>query len=311
MKKILSIDGGGIRGIIPALVLAAIEMRTGKPVAQCFDLIAGTSTGGIVALGLGVDAETFRPRYSAQELADLYAKRGKDIFDRSLAKKCASLGGWADEMYSAAGLESVLNEYFGDYLLGQALTPTMVTCYDIQRRSTVFLKSWHDDYYGVRMKHAARATSAAPTYFEPALIPIGESWHSLVDGGIFINSPSVSAYAEAKRLFPEENDFFVLSLGTGEQTRPIDHGKAKNWGKVEWASPLIECMFDGMADAADYQMRMLLGSQYVRMQAVLTKASDAMDDAGAKNIQLLRAEAEDLIRNREEDIKAICALLVR
>ena len=84
----------------------------------------------------------------------------------------------------------------------------------------------------MQMKHAARATSAAPTYFKPALVPVGGATRALIDGGVLINSPSVSAYAEAKRLFPEESDFFVLSLGTGELNRPIAFSEAKDWGKM-------------------------------------------------------------------------------
>jgi uncharacterized protein len=118
MKKILSIDGGGIRGLIPALVLAEIESRTGKAVAECFDLIAGTSTGGILAMGLARDDGNGKPRFSAGDLADIYQTRGKEIFSRSLWKGAASLGGLADETYSHKGLEKVLEAYFGDDPMG-------------------------------------------------------------------------------------------------------------------------------------------------------------------------------------------------
>ena len=97
MKRILSIDGGGIRGLIPALVLAEIESRTGRAVGQCFDLIAGTSTGGILAMGLTRDDGNGKPRFSAGDLADIYQARGKEIFSRSLWKGAASLGVRADE----------------------------------------------------------------------------------------------------------------------------------------------------------------------------------------------------------------------
>jgi patatin-like phospholipase/acyl hydrolase len=138
MKKILSIDGGGIRGLIPALVLAEIETRTGKAVADCFDLIAGTSTGGILALGIARDDGSGRPRYAAKDLAGIYQTRGKEIFSRSLWKGAVSLGGLADELYSHKGLDAVLDEYFGNEPLGAALTHTLIPSYDIQNRQPVF-----------------------------------------------------------------------------------------------------------------------------------------------------------------------------
>jgi hypothetical protein len=138
MKTVLSIDGGGIRGLIPALVLAEIETRTGKSVADCFDLIAGTSTGGILALGFARGDGSGRPGYTAKDLAGIYQTRGKEIFSRSLWKGATSLGGLADELYSHKGLDAVLEEYFGNEPLGAALTHTLISSYDIQNRQPVF-----------------------------------------------------------------------------------------------------------------------------------------------------------------------------
>ncbi|PWE01347.1 patatin-like phospholipase family protein [Marinilabilia rubra] len=309
MRKILSIDGGGIRGLIPALVLAEIEKKTEKPVSEIFDLVAGTSTGGILALGLTKDDGNNKPEYMAKTLSEVYEKRGKDIFSRSLWKGISSVGGITDELYSEKGLEKVLDDYFSDEPLGACLTNTLITTYDIQNREPLFLKSWKDEHRAVLMKHAARATSAAPTYFEPALVPIGSATRALVDGGIFINSPSVSAYVEAKKIFPDESEFLLLSLGTGELVRPIGYAEAKDWGKAGWMLPLLSCMFDGVSDAANYQMKVLLGSNYYRLQTTLSLGSDDMDDATEGNLENLRSEARKLIRTHRSEIDEICKVL--
>ncbi len=309
MKRILSIDGGGIRGLIPSLVLAAIETKTGKAVAECFDLIAGTSTGGILALGFSRDDGTGSPRYSASDLAVIYRKRGKDIFSRSLWKGVSSVGGFGDELYAHTGLEGVLEDYFGDEPLGSCLTRTLITSYDIENRQPLFFKSWKPSHRSVLMRHAARATSAAPTFFEPALVAVDGATKALVDGGVFINSPVVSAYAEARRLFPDDNDIVVVSIGTGELVRPIRHREAKDWGRLGWALPLLSCMFDGVADAADYQMRTLLGDNYIRLQTDLTTASDDMDNVTTGNIENLVHEAKLLIRTNKRKIDTIVRLL--
>ncbi|MEO4048029.1 patatin-like phospholipase family protein [Pseudomonas sp. CAU 1711] len=315
MKKILSIDGGGIRGIIPALVLAEIERKTGRPIAELFDLIIGTSTGGLLALGFGKRSQAGGAQYSARELSELYEKRGAEIFSRSLWRRMPGYN-ITDEKYSHEGLETVLEEYFGDDRLGQLSPNIVVTAYDLHQRDPLFLKSWNTAHRDIRVRDAARATSAAPTYFEPLPLQVCENDCALVDGGVFINNPAVSGYAEARRLFPEEEAFFVLSLGTGQMTRKIPYQDAKDWGQAAWVIPLLSCMFDGVSDAADYQMRQILPEgSYFRLQANLGKrgdplrANDDMDDASERNIRDLQALAVHLIHSHAEELKAICAAL--
>ena len=310
MKKILSIDGGGIRGVIPALVLAEIEQRTGKPIARLFDFIAGTSTGGLISLALTKNNGQGAPRYTALELVQLYMERGREIFARSFWRGVSSIAGLADERYSHDALVRILQEYLDDDPLSAALTPVLISSYDLEHRQPFFFKSWRPDTGTVLMRHAAHATSAAPTYFEPAYIPVGEQHLALVDGGVFVQNPAVSAYAEARRLFPNEADFLVLSLGTGELTRPITYAEAKDWGLVEWALPILSVVFDGVSDAVDYQLRQILGdNSFFRFQTRLDIASDDMDDASRRNLEALKREAALLIQTRRTDLDRVCALL--
>ena len=260
-RRVLSIDGGGIRGIIPAMVVAHIERKMGKPAHELFDLMVGTSTGGILALGLSRPGASRPAQFSARWVVKLYEEQGANIFEYSLWRKLRTVGGILDEAYSHEVLEGILGKYFAGATLGDCKTPTMVTSYDIQNRRTVFLKSWYADHQLVRCCDAARATSAAPTYFEPKPLDTGDVASVLIDGGIFMNSPSVSAYAEARKLFPDE-PIAVLSLGTGELTRPIAFGEARTWGSALWVMSLLDCMFDGVSKAADHQMQLFLGERY-------------------------------------------------
>src|ERR1700685_3528229 len=111
--KILSIDGGGIRGIIPAIILSHIEKLLQKPIAKLFDLIAGTSTGGILALGLTKPDAKGEPQYSAADLASLYVSEGARIFSRSFWYRLLALNNFSDKKHPATGIEAVLEEYFG------------------------------------------------------------------------------------------------------------------------------------------------------------------------------------------------------
>jgi patatin-like phospholipase/acyl hydrolase len=304
MKRILSIDGGGIRGIIPAVVLAHLEQVTRKPISELFDLVVGTSTGGILACALTRAGALRRPLYTAHDLVDLYRERGHDVFNGSVWQRISTLGGVLDEMYDHEGLEGVLHHYLGDSLLCDALTHTMVTAYDIERRQTIFFKSWRERFEHISCVQACRATSAAPTYFEPAIVDLDDAERALIDGGVFINSPAVSAYAEALKLFPGE-EFQMLSLGTGELTRKIPIEDSRTWGKAGWLMPLLSCMFDGMADAADHQMRLFLGDNYQRLQLTLEGANDDMDDASAENIAALENLATKLIKTKQDQLAQI------
>ena len=298
VRRVLSIDGGGIRGIIPAMVVASIEKKMGKPAQALFDLMVGTSTGGILALGLSRPGSGRQAQFSARRVVKLYEEQGAKIFEYSLWRKLRTVGGILEEAYSHEVLEGVLGKYFAGATLGDCEVPTMVTSYDIQNRRTVFLKSWHADHQSLLCRDAARATSAAPTYFEPKPLDTGDVASVLIDGGIFMNSPSVSAYAEARKLFPED-PIAVLSLGTGELTRPIAFEEARTWGSALWVMSLLDCMFDGVSKAADHQMKLFLGERYQRLQTTLDTASDDMDDASEENIRNLKHTARELIKANE------------
>ena len=308
MRKILSIDGGGIRGIIPSLLLHYLEGQSGKPIAELFDLCVGTSSGGITALGLAQQDEAGHPKYSAYDLAAFFENSGAKIFKKTVWRNIRSAGGVLDELYSAKPLEGALRKYYGRTRLGDTLGSTMVTTYDIEARRTLFLKSWHPDHEAVLCRDAARATSAAPTYFEPALISVQGQARALVDGGVFVNSPVVSAYAEALKLYPGE-PLLVVSLGTGELVRPIPYELAKDWGQAGWVMPLLDCMFDGATKAANHQMRMFLGDMYFRLQVSLDEANDDMDDASSANIHNLKRIADRLISENQKTLDRLLLLL--
>ena len=289
--RVLAIDGGGIRGLIPALVLAELERRCGRPIARLFDLVAGTSSGAILACAL-----TRPDAMPAAQAAALYEREGPEVFDRSLLKRISSLGGLIDERYDARGLVASLRRHLGDTRLAQATTGLLITAYDLEARQALLLRASDD----MSMVDAAHASSAAPTYFEP--VRVGA--RTLVDGGVFAVNPAVLAYAEAGG----EIDVLV-SLGTGQHTRPLPYDEVKDWGQLEWARPILDVVFDGSADAVDSQLSKLLDDRYIRLQTRLDEASDELDDASRANLAALRREAERLIARRSADLDRLCAAL--
>lgn len=233
---VLSIDGGGIKGIVPAMILAEIEKITGKSICELFDFIAGTSTGGILALGLTIPSreDHAKPRFAAKELVDLYRKKGEIIFQRRQHKKLnffdnaktsalkIILNKFAPDVepedlfssrYSRKGKEDVINHYLGNTSIKEALTEILITSYATNCRKPIFFTSnskkeqeyKNSQFYrviceGYTMKNAALATSAAPTYFKPYLIDAinhPDREYTLVDGGVFANNPTTIAIIEA------------------------------------------------------------------------------------------------------------------
>jgi uncharacterized protein len=299
--RVLSIDGGGIRGIIPALVLTEVERRSGRQVYELFDLIAGTSTGGILACALCAPEPL-----PAAELVGLYAERGPEIFDRTIWQRIHSVEGLADEKYDAAALDRALDHYLSDKRLSETRPDLIVPAYDTAEPAPYFFKSRKaresegDDF---PLSLVARATSAAPTYFEP----LGTDGLSLLDGGVFAVNPAMCAFAEVLRHSPDA-EIALLSLGTGERTRKRTHEEIEDWGLIEWARPILDVVFDGVSDAVDYQLRHAMPEgSYWRLQIELRGASDDLDDASEDNIRALHARAEDLIAERSADIDAALA----
>jgi uncharacterized protein len=318
---ILSIDGGGIRGIIPAMIVAEIEKRTNAPAADLFQLIAGTSTGGILGLGLSVPNANGRPRYSAAELAESYRLQGEKIFPRrSIVQEFVSE--IAGPKYLHAGIESVVRQRFGETHLKDALTDVMVTSYDIEARQPFHFKSWAariDPAHDYLMWQAARATSAAPTYFSPVRIQSVDSTrsHTLIDGGVYANNPAMCAISEASRLHPPGLvRFVIVSLGTGVLTRPYRFESALRWGQLEWVRPVLDIILQGTDAAVDYQINELLGefrdpTRYYRLQGVLAEADDDMDNVSPENLRLLEQLAQQIIHENDGRLNELCGFLTQ
>jgi len=322
MKKvrILSIDGGGIRGILPGTILTYIEeqikKKTKNPkatVGQYFDFVAGTSTGGILSLIYICPDDKGGYKFSAKQAVDLYLDQGDEIFDVSLAHKIKSLGGIRDEKYSATEIEEALETYFGNTQLSQALKPCLITSYDIRNRKAHFFTSADAtepmfDYY---FKSVARATSAAPTYFEPArVLSIFGTPHALIDGGVFANNPTLCAYAEArttdfgkvlnnkeKPSKPSASQMLIVSVGTGSIKKPYHYKDYKDAGMIKWLQPLIDIMMSGNSETVDYQLRKIYdtldapnNNDYYRIQPLLQNGDSAMDNADLDNLNALHED---------------------
>lgn len=309
LYKILAIDGGGIRGIIPATVLMEIERQTGRRVAELFDLVAGTSTGGVLAVGLAMPNQQGRPAYSAADLRELYLRESSAIFPQSFWRKALRP---VSEKYSPRGIEGVLKKYFGDCRLKDTLCNLLITSYEIRLRQPWFFRACRarrDASHDFPLWEVARATSAAPTYFPPARLRNG-LW-TLIDGGMYANNPALCAYAEARQLYPDA-EILLVSLGTGRHAQAIRYRP----GLLGWAKSILDVVFDGVSRTTEYQMEQLLPpvrgvQRYYRLQTDLADGEDDMDNVDPGNLGRLVERAEVLVQEKMAQLGEVCWLLQR
>ena len=231
-RRILSIDGGGIKGTMPASFLASLEEDLERPIGEYFDLIAGTSTGGILAIGLSMGIP-------ARQLLDLYVDRGPAIFGQSggpwanrLSRRWRSAKHLFTAKHDAADLRTELEQVLGRRRIGDARTRLLVPSWDPDHRGVYIFKTAHHHRLKTDYKRpaidAAMATAAAPTYFRRhrTTDEVG-----LTDGGTWSNNPIALAVVEAITLLGwSRSDLHVLSLGCGEEVYLI--GEAPGWGSL-------------------------------------------------------------------------------
>ena len=312
--NILSIDGGGVRGLIPGMVIVEIERRIGRPTSDLFDLIAGTSAGGHIALALTVPDENGNPRWRASELAEFYKDAYSRIFPASKNRMFEALKGIAEERYSAEGIEKVLEEIFGDAMLSEALTEVLITAFEVESGEPhFFLRSEAKNVHGRdhEMKFVARATSAAPTYFEPAARIGSTEKQAFIDGAVFANNPSMCGFAHAQSLGFDEDDMTIVSIGTGAVSRELSYEEVKGWGLAHWARPILDISAQAGNHAIDWQLNHILRrGHYFRIQPSMTGMRSSIDDARPETVKGLEQIASETIKVNERTIDEICTLLV-
>ena len=304
MRRILSLDGGGIRGLVSCLWLTGVEdalSRAGKPgLLKGFDLLAGSSTGAIIAAGLAIGL-------APATLAALYRDHRHTIFPGMAERLWSRSGrllaaGASAPKYDAKGLEKVLRKVFGKTTLGEVQAPLLITAYDTVSRTPVMFKSFKPEHRDLPLWEVCRASSAAPTYFPAHAMKVEGRDCALIDGGVVANNPTACAIAEALRKDAQvdnSRDLVVLSVGTGERTRSISLAAAREWGALEWAVPIIDVLFDGNTDSVDYIARQLVGDGYFRMQEHLHIGLDDLDDTSSTNLIALEFMAKEYLANAD------------
>jgi patatin-like phospholipase/acyl hydrolase len=290
--RVVSIDGGGIRGLVTTVLLQRIVATPGlENFLDSADLIAGTSTGGLLALGIAHNLELGKIR-------DLYITKGQKIFDDSWLDDLVDLGKLRGADYDIGPLRHELKKLFENTTLGQLKKRVLITAFDLDNENPDPAKrTWKPKLFhnfpGPNSDRASSAvdvglyTSSAPTYFP--------SVDGYIDGGVYASNPSMCALAQTQDSryspTPSLNEVLLLSLGTGISLQYIK-GKSHDWGYAQWVKPLINLMLDGTAGIADYQCRQMIGERYHRLAPVFPAGTTVpMDDVDKIPYMIEFAEA--------------------
>lgn len=313
MKKILSFWGGGIRGVFSTRLLLNVEKYLdealdGFSFMESFDLYAGNSTGSIIALALAKG-------YSVGEIFKFYEQEGPRIFDRSTWRILSSIFGIRDDKYDSENLEIALNKYFGMDTIHALKKKIFIPTFSATENRMKFFTERDEEIY--LLKDIARASSAAPTYFDPARIrPVGaENWEYYLDGGLGCNNPALCAFTEAQKIWKRgPEDIFLLSIGTGFMNPDYRPEDTMNFSLLDWAKKGIEITLDSVASRDGYILRNSVYADhpgnYIEFNTTLPPECAKMDDASPENMKRLIDLADqtflyikEAIPGRLEDLK--------
>jgi patatin-like phospholipase/acyl hydrolase len=271
-RRVLAIDGGGLKGIFPAALLAALEEEIDGSIASHFDLIAGTSTGGILALGLGLG-------YSARQMLDFYKELGPQVF----LKPRGLLGRLRRPKYDPESLRNALARRFEQKTIGDSRTRLVIPSLVFKTGEIYIYKTAHHERlqkdYRIRALDVAMATAAAPTFFPAYRDAAGLP---LIDGGVWANNPVACAAVEAVGLL-QWPTVHILSLGCTESPLDIHGARMSGDGLTYWAEMIKEFFFRGQSTGALGMAQHLVGHEnLVRVSPVFPTGRyelDRVDDS--------------------------------
>lgn len=315
----LSLSGGGVRGIITLTILEELEKRIEAKIGEVFELGTATSVGSLIwaALCLRDEKDPEQTKYSVRQLKPIFENKLQTIFSNTFLHEISSGYGLMAPKYKSDGISQVLDEIFGTTLAkdlkGEFCFPAFnvgnfqTSAFHFTSAAARLNPSWRT----LTVKDMLLSTTAAPSYFEPHQIALGENKFTLVDGGLTENNPSPRAYALTKQLFSCGENMTLLSLGTGVVNYAI-HGNM-SWGEAQWAPWMLPAFFGGQDSTASTLVEDLLPDSSFTIQLTLSEGHDSLDDASPANLAYLENVAHTWLEDEKnnEKFEALCARLIK
>ena len=302
--RILSIDGGGVRGVIPARILTEIEERAKKPISELFDLVVGTSTGGIIACGV-----TKKDPLKASQIIEFYREQCPKIFKvPTLWDKIKNVNNIWGPKYDRRLYDDVTTEFFGDSKVSECICKMAVPTFSLSKGIPYYFSNVtrQPDTF---LRDVASACGSAPTYFNPKVFKDIQGNNQVhIDGGIYANDPVTLGISLALVEQPglSKDDIFIVSLGTGNPKFVLEPSILTHGGIFNWMTKadLLDTIMDASSHFYNQQLAQVFQDS-IRIQFELTPESSSMDNATSKNMDLLISIAEDYIQKNSSIIDNI------
>ncbi|HCU06093.1 MAG TPA: hypothetical protein DIC42_00700 [Holosporales bacterium] len=281
--RVLSIDGGGIKGLLVLELLALMEQKTGKHTTELFDMIGGTSAGALIATLLTIkDPKTGKPKFTARSLKEELMKHYPNFF----VTKWGSFCGIMKEKYKVTPARNILTKLAGEALFGEAIIPTFVTAFNVSGESKYhklsILGSYTHNDKGKTVIDAALSSMSAPVFFKPHQSSDGNIY---LDGGLVANNPSLLAYCQAKEYFQHASRLVLLSMGAGSFSDHASSRKFLHTGLIDIGPELPNMFLQGqqsitqetlhyMPDVSDFRIDPILEGDKIELDDTSQKAMD-------------------------------------
>jgi len=344
-KWVLSLDGGGVRGLISVVFLQRLEEAIGRPLSACFDLVAGTSSGSVIAAGLSVGPDD-RQVVATADLPRFFVEEAPRLFRRPSLPFFNTLKWLLGPTYRIEDLKTVIDRQVGDLRLSQLRSHTLLTAYDMRAARPVMFQSWlaggantsgeaarragkgvmafcptqhASDQQDFMLSEAVAASSAVPTFFDPVHIPRGDSEHfALIDGFVYALNPVLPAYFAARQIFGDQYNIRILSIGTGKVEKTFSWEDLRGRGALGWVRPILDAFPDAASDASIMYMQWMTeiaDIEHTRIAVEFdderdkTRPSLKFDDASAENLERLRRTGSQIFDDNAERLSKLHAEL--
>ncbi|MES2607264.1 MAG: patatin-like phospholipase family protein [Pseudomonadota bacterium] len=324
--RILSLDGGGARGIVEAEIIRLLEERLNELspsedhvyLSNAFHLIGGTSAGALLATFLTTPSKpkSKQPKYTAENLFSIIHRRLPDMFEPIYT----SLGGRLGTRYKVQKLHSVIEEYLGEDKTNNTTTHTAIFTYDINMRIPKIITSWDREVF--IKADVTTASSAAPTYFDPCVVsnvskdtnpqtPRGQRTYTLIDGGVVANNPTFDLVLEAKKLYPEAEIFEIVSIGSGRANKPLFIENMHNAGILSWGPHLSGMFTEAQSLQTDKYCKSHYFNSYTRLTPLLSRDDTKMDNVEQTNIETILCATRTYFNSEKEKVDILIERLLK
>ena len=293
-KLVLSLDGGGVRGLATVIFLKELEKASGKKIVDLFDFFIGTSAGGLNAMHLAINEI---------EVSELESFWSQDNLAMSMQSSF-----WAKNFflttkpkYNNNSKTELLEKYFGNKLISDSSKPVAVLAYDVENRKPRVLSSYTDQ--NIKVTSAINASSAAPLYYPTVQIEDG-SW--LIDGSVVSNNPCLIGYNEARKYFKTDN-IKVFSVGTGRHLNNLDGEDSSKWGPFGWlTNDILGILLESHADHEILDD--LIGKNYLRINSIAENINWNLDDYSEENLANIKNMGHKWWEKHQDEVKSFLSL---